>query len=209
MTDEARPSRQLHDTSYHARHAVAGDSRSIEWLVERLTPLLLMQAECRIGPALRRFCEPEDLVADVWAIALPRLQSIRPRENHYARVLVKYLSTILLHRTLDLAKSRLRQAAVPMEGDDPFAALPDHASGVVSRVLRTERKGTVWQCLEQLTDDERRLVVMRGIEQRPQKEAAAVLGITPGAVAVRYHRAISRLREKLPDSVFAELESAS
>lgn len=52
----------------------------------------------------------------------------------------------------------------------------------------------------------REVLVLRGIEQEPTRTVAVILEITPAAVDQRYSRALKRLRELMPDSVFAELQ---
>ena len=60
-------------TSVQIRKAVAGETDSLGWLIERFTPILLGQATHRLGGDLRNLHAPEDVVNDVWAIALPKL----------------------------------------------------------------------------------------------------------------------------------------
>lgn len=199
-------------TSWHAERAVKGDMASLEWLVRRLGPLLQIQAEVRLPPALRQHVDPDDLVADVWATSLPRLEVIRPVEGHYARVVVKYLSSVMLNRIRELTRRLVREgrsrgggAAMESGIGDGLDALPDEASGVLTRVLREERRGSVLELLEDLSEDDRRIVVMRAIEQQPLDEVATVLGVRPGTAAVRFHRAVKRLGDRLDGSVLADL----
>lgn len=85
-------------TSHHVRLAVRGDHASLEWVVRRFTPPLLAMARYRMGPRLARAAEPEDVVAEVWAIALPRLIGLARRSGRQTPVLFKFLSTTLVHR---------------------------------------------------------------------------------------------------------------
>ena len=52
---------------------------------------------------------------------------------------------------------------------------------------------------------DREVLVLHGIEGHPHKLVAARLGLTPENVGVRYHRALKRLRELMPASVFDDL----
>lgn len=52
----------LGGTTPHVRRAIGGDHASMGWLVERFSPLLLLQAEYRLGRTLRGRFDPEDLV---------------------------------------------------------------------------------------------------------------------------------------------------
>ena len=89
---------------------------------------------------------------------------------------------------------------------DGLEELSKTVTGVVTRVARQEIRDAVWRSLERLGDSDRELIVLRGIEQHPYREIAAVVGGEPKSLAVRYCRALQKLRSELPDSVFTEFE---
>ena len=60
-------------TSLCIAGACAGDNSSRDRLVERFTPVLLAQARYRLCRPIRGI-EPEDLVQDCWAGAVPELR---------------------------------------------------------------------------------------------------------------------------------------
>src|SRR5688572_14174181 len=64
-------------TSIHVHRAISGDLDSLAWLIRRFSPVLLSQAQYRLGAALRRFYDPEDVVADVWSVVLRRVNDLR------------------------------------------------------------------------------------------------------------------------------------
>lgn len=193
------------ETSIHARRAIEGDAESLAWLVERLSPFLLVQAGLRLGPRLRERHPPEDVVADVWAILLPRLGTIMAREGALSRVVVRYASTVLLHRVMDLVRAAAHRRTSPIPDEAEAPALSQAQSGVVSRAVRAERQARVREALEALPLPDREILIYRGLEQRPLAEVATQLGITANAAAVRYHRALHRLREVLPGTLADEL----
>src|SRR5262245_53247125 len=90
-------------TTYHVRRAREGEESSLRWVVARFTPLLRAAADYRLGKHLRGLYEPEDLLQDVWAVALPRLGDLIPRSERYTPVLLKFLSTTLLRRIQHLS----------------------------------------------------------------------------------------------------------
>ena len=55
-------------------------------------------------------------------------------------------------------------------------------------------------------EEDDRTKLLRGIEQLPAKTVAEMLGIAAAAVDKRYSRALTRLRKKLGDSVFDEID---
>ena len=86
----------------------------------------------------------------------------------------------------------LQEAAGPAsEGASKhgLSAIDDDRSGAVTRIVRAER----------------RILLLRGFEQRSNQETATELGLLPDTVAVTYRRALEKLGRKLPESIFVEL----
>jgi len=198
----------------HVARAASGDRDSVEWLVARLSPLLRSHAEYRLGTVLRRHYDPDDLVHDAWLAALPRLGDIGNDEARRGTPsLLRYLSNTIVYRIGKLARRHARGAAggggdAAGGGDvaePPPSELPAEITGAVTRAARGEQHETLRACLAELDDGDREIVLLRGVEQLSAKAAAAMLGIGVEAAHKRYQRALARLRERLPDSVFDEL----
>jgi RNA polymerase sigma-70 factor (ECF subfamily) len=192
-------------TSYHVQRALVGDAASLEWLVAHLSPLLRAQAAYRLGPELRAFYEPDDLVQEAWLVLLPKIATLQPRGGRHTPVLLKFLSTTLLHRIRNLARKHITGTGAPAAADAVDAVAAD-VSGAVSHALRAERRAEVSRCLAALPEHDREVLILRAIEQHTIKTSAVLLGVGEEAVAKRYTRALARLRQALPRSVFDELE---
>lgn len=194
------------DTIAHVRAAIAGADPSVTWVVERFTPLLLAQAHARIGSQLRRVVDPHDLVQEVWSIALPKLHLLAGRDDLGGRTVLAFLARILLYRCNDLVRKHIvgKPRRVGGTGEALSRILGRH-TGVVTQAVRAERQLAVRAAIDRLDEDDRRLVVLRGIEQNPVHEIATVLGLSENLVSVRYRRALQQLREWLPGGVFDEL----
>ncbi len=202
------PSPGSHElTSLHTRRAIDGDVVSLEWLVERLAPLLVAHADYRLGPMLRPYHEAEDLVQEAWMTAFRRLSTLELDDGQRAApTLLKFLSTTITLQVQNLLRRHLRGGRQLRRGAaETLDELPAEASGVITRSIRRERHDAVSQAIEELTGADREVVLLRGVEQLPNKTVATVLGLSEAAVAKRYERALGRLRGKLADSVFAEL----
>lgn len=193
-------------TSLHVQRATQGDGASREWLVERFTPLLLAQAHFRVRGRLRQVCEPADLVQEVWAITLDKLARIQPRDGRWAPVVIKFLATTLLQRAHYHLRRAMREAPVPGASDVRADDVPALVTGVVTRLQRDEANSAIHRALAELPDEDRAVVVLRGIEQLANGSVARQLGLSDSAVTRRYQAALERLRHRLPQSVFAELE---
>lgn len=194
------------DTSVVLQAAIDGDVDSLGWLVAHLSPLLLAQARWRLHGGLARRLEPDDLVQDAWLAALPRLGELVPRDGRRTPVLLRFLATTILHRVNNLARDVLRKG-------EPAAAVAsesavDHRTGVVTAAIRAERRSQLLATIEQLEPIDREVLLLRGVEQRSQATTAELLGIQGDAVAMRFSRALRRLRDQLPASLLDELGGA-
>jgi RNA polymerase sigma-70 factor (ECF subfamily) len=198
-------------TTLHVRRARDGDAESLAWLVARLTPLLLAQARHHLSGALRALYDPEDLVQEVWLVMLPKLAELPHREGRYTPVLLKFLAGVLANKVGNLLQKHVlkKPRAVSSDAGDSgagvLAALPTPVTGAMTRLLRGEERDQVREALECLAPQDREILILRGIEQASYREIAAVLGVDPDVLPMRYQRALARLRKELPGSVYEEL----
>jgi RNA polymerase sigma-70 factor (ECF subfamily) len=196
-----------HLTSIHIQQAIKNDRESVAWLVSRFTPLLLCQAHHRLAPSLRRFCDPDDAVADVWMAVLPNLPDLIPAEGSLTRGLLRFASTVLTRRIRDLLEKHVINKPATLQILPCDSVVTDRDTrGVVTHVVAEERRGRIWASLGGLSEQDREILVLRGIEGRANAFVAARTGLTPENVAVRYHRALKRLRGLIPASIFDDLE---
>ena len=65
------------------------------------------------------------------------------------------------------------------------------------QLANAETKTQVRECINQLPEDYRTVLVMRDIEEFDTDQTAAILGLNPGAVKTRLHRARQALRALL------------
>lgn len=193
------------ETTLLARRAAGGDRDSLGALVARLSPLVRAAAEYRLARTGQMPLDAEDLVNDAWLVALPKLGSLRERDGRITPVLLKFLTTTINYRINNLLRRRVSGQPAPIESQTA-APVPSDASGAITQAVRHETREIVRRTLDELGDSDREIILLRGIEQNASKTVATLLGLTPAAVDKRYSRALQRLRERLPDSVFAELD---
>lgn len=193
-------------TTFHVRRAKAGDRESLAWLFLRLKPLLLAQARYRMGRSLSRICDAEDLVNEVWVLLLDRIGELEARGGRETPVLLKFLSTALLYQVNNHLRKHIRRGEKPGADRDtqlPSATSPD--PGGATRAEVAERIDAVLAALDTLPPRDREILILRGVEQKENMEVARLLGESANAVSLRYNRALQKLRETLPESVFEEL----
>ncbi|MBI4601463.1 MAG: sigma-70 family RNA polymerase sigma factor [Planctomycetes bacterium] len=198
-------------TSMHVRRAREGDGASLEWLIRRLTPPLLASARRQLQGKLRALYDPEDLVHEVWLVALPKLRELPLREGRYTPVLLKFLSGTLVNKVGNLlqkhvlGKVKRAQRGGEDGGTEAIARVPDSVTGILVRLIRSETRSAVLEALEELSPQDREVLVLRGVDGSSYKAIGAVLGVDPAVIPMRYKRALERLRKRLPGSVYEEL----
>lgn len=174
------------------------------WLIVRFSPLLRLQARYRLRGALQSVCDPDDLVNDVWVTALPRLGDLRERDGRMTPVLLRLLGTTLLHKANHLIVKHLRRSDMQAARDE-LHRLADDITTACSKAQEEELHRAVVDALLELDESDREVLVLRGIEQLPNEDAARLVGVSAGALTRRYHKALERLRHRLPGSIFDEL----
>ncbi len=191
-------------TTHYVRRVIDGESDALEWVVARFTPLLRAQARYHLAGRTLPVIDADDLVQETWLRALDKLPALDATGGRYTPVLLRFLSTVLLNHLKNEMRKRARRASHDEPGfpDSGFDHLAADVTGVVTRVVREEQGEAVLAAIDALGEADRELVILRGIEQQSNQLVGTLVDAKPGTVAVRYHRALARLREKLPGSVF-------
>jgi len=185
----------------------AGDRDALgQWLNVR-QPTLRAYIEHRLGAALRRKIEPEDLVQEVHADAIRSF----PEVDLSQRDPFGWLCQIAERRIIDAHRryfgSQKRDAGreVPMHAGadterpgiiDLLVASMTTASQAFSR---NQREIRLLAALESLPEEQRTALRMRYIEGLPSKEIAEKLGKTDGSIRVMLTRCLARLQELLEE----------
>lgn len=194
-------------TTHHVARAVAGDAEALAAVIERFTPVMLAQARHRMGARLLSEADPEDVVSDVWLTVLPRLAEIGSNSTRRTPVLLRFLSSAVLNRVNNLLTRSLRRGRsreYMLDASEPSFEVSAQITNAVSACARKEHAARIQAEIDALPDSDRAILVLRGIEQRSNSEAAELLGLEGNTAAVRYRRALERLRAALPGSLFDE-----
>lgn len=151
-------------------------------------PFLYCWMRARLGPALRRDLDVEDMLQEVWV----RASQVQADETvaHPRAWLLKIAGYVFLEAVRS-SRQRARLAPVPA---DTSRQLIDEITSLTRRIARDEARQRFFGELDGLPDDERTLLVMHGLEARPIAHAAERLGITVDAAHKRWQRLRERLR---------------
>jgi RNA polymerase sigma factor (sigma-70 family) len=102
-----------------------------------------------------------------------------------------WLLKIVSNQALTVARSRIRHnAAIERASAEPQAFLD-----VDETVIDRERSRLIWSALQSLNERERLAVYLRYFLGLPERELAEYLGVPPGTVKSRLHRALEHLRK--------------
>ncbi len=173
------------------RRAAEGDEQATHDLLAHVHPLALRYCRTRLsrlpGDA-RHFVD--DLAQEVCLAVLCAL----PRYRDQGRPFEAFVFAIASHKVADLQRSAMRgpgSTAVPSED---LPETPDDSLGPEERALLSSDAEWAKALLANLPPHQRELVLLRVAVGLTAEETGQVLGMSPGAVRVAQHRALSRLR---------------
>ena len=204
------------DTDELLDRASRGDTESRRQLFEFHRKRLLCVVARQIDRRLSARLDPSDVVQEALAIADRRLDDYlrrRPvpffpwlRQLADERLAGLYRRHVQAQRR-SVCREEALSAPQYLESVEKLAErMMRSGSRPGSRVMRDELCGRVHAAIQQLSENDRAVLILRHLEQRPTAEVAKRLGITVGAVRVRSMRAIARLRDLL-DDLFEESEA--
>lgn len=157
--------------------------------------------------------DAEDLVQDVVVKLYPRLDELESVDQ-----LRPWLNRVLYRQFIDSVRKKGRQADRPvselMEADSQSDWLDSQMSDDQSPELELnkERLGPMLdRALEQMSPDQRTLLLLHDVDGWRQEDVAEVLGVPIGTVKSRLHRSRAALRKHLqavvePDGDSGRLE---
>jgi RNA polymerase sigma-70 factor (ECF subfamily) len=200
------------DTDELLDRSAAGDEHAREQLLDRHRRRLRRMVAVRMDPRLAARVDPSDVVQEALADAARKLDAyLRDRPLPF----YPWLRQLVWERLIQQLRRHLHARRRSVSREEP-PALPEgsvielaerlfaRGSSPSRRARLSELRDTVRRALAALPDRDREVLVLRYLEGLSTAEAAAVLGITEGAVKVRHVRAIERLRALLGDELEGE-----
>lgn len=170
----------------------------VELLARQLDRLRIYVSH-RLGPALARRVEPDDVVQEACARAW---RELRDKPVLGEQALYGLLVTVARHVIVDLARAaraRKRDGGAQLErsswsrcGAEELAAV---TAGPFTRAARSEEQQRLFDALRRLSPQHQRILLLRQFEQRSAREAAERLGITEGAAHALFRRALGAWAE--------------
>jgi RNA polymerase sigma-70 factor (ECF subfamily) len=189
--------------------ATPEDREALAEQIQALRVPLLAYIQRRLGTALRRKVEADDVFQEACAEAL-RTWPV----DLAGRSLFSWLCQLAEQRLVDLAR-RFAAAKRDVAREAPLVASDaSRAEGLIARLAgsfttpsqalsRQDRYARLNAALAQLPDAQRQALVLRYLENWPSQQIAAYLGKTDGAVRVLLTRGLKRLQALLEASCAA------
>ena len=175
------------------RRAVDGDSSAAEALLTHLRPLVVRYCRGRLGRVPAADFAADDAAQEVLLAVLHAL----PRYRDEGRPFEAFVFGIAAHKVADVQRAAFRTAV-------PTDSMPDTTDISMTPEERAVQSGEVdmaTSLLERLPHNLRELLVLRVAVGLSAEETGRALGMTPGAVRVAQHRALTRLRAYAADEV--------
>ena len=187
----------LAETTSLLREAKAGSAAALDRLLERYGGKLLAFIRARLGRALRRRVDSHDVLNETLLKAFLHLSDFDGVEG---RSLMAWLARIAEREMRDLADfhGRQRRDARREQPLEPaHAELAARLRGATSRIVLREELERVLLALEQLEGDQRRVIVLRKLEELSFAEIGERMQRSPDACRMLLARALTALTLRL------------
>jgi RNA polymerase sigma-70 factor, ECF subfamily len=129
----------------------------------------------------------QDLTSDVFHKALAGIQSFEWRGVPFAGWLLRIAANMIVDRS--------KRSGREVSGPDDLPDLPDLKAQPT--LEEADRCGQLFRMVEQLPEDQRRVIGMRFAEEKSIREIATELGRSEGAVKQLQFRALQNLRARM------------
>jgi RNA polymerase sigma-70 factor (ECF subfamily) len=203
------------ETQALLNQARQGEREAVEQLLGRHREPLRQVVSLRLDPALAGRLDASDIVQDVLLEASRRLEDYLRDPGMPFHLWLRHIAKdhiIDAHRRHRKAQRRSldrEQPIVPSGLDDSssfefMAPFIDHELTPASAAIRQEMQRRLGAAIATLDEEDREVILMRVQEQLTNQEVAAALGMSEPAAAMRYLRAVRRLRAVLIPSPGSE-----
>ncbi len=183
--------------------AAAPSAARFEELWSEAAPAVCAWLEIHVRDALRVHLDPEDALQEVACRAFDSFARFDPAAGPF-RAWVFGIARNVLYRALTQVGRGLASGGAPRLDGAVLGRLPDTTTSITRRVARDESLARFVAEVRALDEDDRRLLLRRGLEGRSHDEIASELGISPDAAIKRW----TRLRERLASAPrFVQLAS--
>lgn len=203
----ARRSDELAATVDLIRRFQCGDPRALDPLFARHYPRVLRFVQIRMGPLVKSRFEAEDVVQSVFAAAMQDLHSVSFSEPGELRCWLATVAENQIRGLADYLKAKKRDPRLERSLDDIRSGIsngsfrfdpPDDGTPPLEALARHELHEIVNECVGELSDDHKQVVLLRSVAGCSWELVAEKMGReTPQAVCMLHARARIALMKRL------------
>ncbi|MCA8959441.1 MAG: sigma-70 family RNA polymerase sigma factor [Planctomycetes bacterium] len=170
-------------------------------LYEPVAPSIYAWARLRIREPLQRRLDPEDLLQEICCRAFRRFDTFSPTTSNERAAFRSWMFGIahnVLKEALRGVRTRGESVFGRISGSTTIGldAVAAKATGVSTRVARRADLAEFLAGLSGIDDQDRRILVHHGLEERTHEETATLLGISRDQAEKRWQRLRARLVER-------------
>lgn len=169
-----------------------GDKEAYRQLVERYQGRLF---SCAFD-ILKSREDAEDVVQEALVKAYLSLHEFQGKSSFYT-----WLYRIVYNMSIDYRRRTNRRGGAPLEFDEAKASeeTGNYGTNPADSVLRKQQSTKIKQVLAEISEEHRRVIVLRELEGMSYEEIANVVGISRGTVMSRLHYARKKLQQALSE----------
>jgi RNA polymerase sigma-70 factor, ECF subfamily len=199
------------ETKELLERAGRSEPEAVDRLLIRHRGALRRMVELRMDPALARRVDASDVVQEVLLKASRRLADYLRDPAMPFHLWLRHMARdhlidehrrhrVAERRSLDREQPLAAAAFADRSSIDLAAALRDQELTPAAAAIRQELQRRFRGALDELSEDDREILLMRHFEQLSNQEVAQALGLSEPAAGMRHLRALRRLRALLGDS---------
>jgi RNA polymerase sigma-70 factor, ECF subfamily len=164
--------------------------------------VLVRKYQARLCTSLTHVCgsldDAEDIAQEAFVQAYVKLKSFAGGSAFYT-----WLYRIAVNAAISRRRRRREQTSIDSKREELGLEPADRGERADEQLLREERAVQVQRALAKLSEEHRRILVLREIDDCDYDEIAQILDLPVGTVRSRLHRARLQLKEQL-DLIFSE-----
>lgn len=192
---------ETHDTERLLAMLTSGHGQALSELLEGHRDYLRRLLAWQMDDELRRRVDPSDVIQETHLVVSRRIHEFLETRPTSFKVWLrgKALERLVeVHRKHVVAEKRSVRREVALPEASSFALAQAAVLQPASAAIRRrEMVQQINHCVEQLSDLDREVLMLRHVENLGNGEAAEVLGVDPKTASKRYGRALVKLRAKL------------
>jgi RNA polymerase sigma-70 factor (ECF subfamily) len=172
--------------------AIAGDPAALDNLIRGIHPLVVRYCRSRLSDGHRSLSTADDVAQEVCMAICSAL----PTYRRDGRQFLAFVYGIAAHKVVDAHRAGGRSKSVPVaELPEDVTDEPGPESFAMAGATATLMDGL----LSRLPQNQQEILRLRVAVGLSAEETAQVLEMSPGAVRVAQHRALTKLRSLLAD----------